>query len=67
MSEPEYALIQQRDGPKPCANHPVQKLVDVYNDPDWDMIMVATDKVQFTCNLCQSERVYQLMPEKSDL
>ena len=64
MSEPEYSLIQDKNGPNPCMHHPMQKLVDIYNDDGWQLEVVGVDTVQFICTLCKSEKVYQLAPKK---
>lgn len=60
----QHKLIDARSGDHPCAIHPVQKLIDLYNDPNWTFDAVATDKLLFTCTVCNSERVYQLLPQK---
>lgn len=61
----EYKLIDAKAGDHPCTIHPVQKLVDLYNDPNWTFDAVDVDKLQFTCQVCQSWRVYKILPEKT--
>jgi hypothetical protein len=61
----DYKLIQSCPSSKPCSHHPEQHLVDLYNDPNWQMEVVDIDKIQFKCIVCKSERVYKLLPEKT--
>ena len=62
----EYKLIQHKEAEagKPCSHHAKQFVVDLYNDPNWKMEAVDVDKIQFTCIVCQSKRVYKILPEK---
>lgn len=66
-NEPEIKLIQTVLGNKPCNVHNTEGVLQLYNSPLWEMVMVATDKIKFTCVACKTERVYQLMPEKTKL
>lgn len=64
-SQPEYRLIQCNNGSKPCAQHVTEQMVDLYNSPIWEMEVVATDKIQFTCSMCDATRVYKIIQEKT--
>lgn len=64
-SHPQYILIDSEISGKPCSHHVAQKLVDCFNDPNWQMEPVAVDKLMFTCILCNSTRVYRLKSEKT--
>lgn len=61
----EYKLIDAGTGDHTCTAHQVQKLVDLYNDPNWEVDAVATDQMKFTCKVCQSWRVYKILPERT--
>lgn len=63
----QYKLIEARKHPqkKECSHHNSQKLVDLYNDPNWSMQVIDIDKIQFVCDTCESIRVYKLLSEKT--
>jgi|GEM_PF-5743200 len=64
-NHPEYKLIREEVTPTACEKHKVQKLVDCYNDPNWEAEPVDINKIQFTCRTCNTKRVYMLKPEKT--
>jgi hypothetical protein len=67
QQEPKYKLIQSQEADKPCQEHTKQHLKDLYNDSRWTFDFVDMDKLKFVCTICKSERVYQLLPEKTML
>jgi thymidine kinase len=62
---PGYKLIQNAESAICCSNHSNEFLKDLYNSSVWKMEVVDVDKIQFICQKCFSERVYQLLPEKT--
>ena len=64
-NHPEYILIDGELSGKPCPHHATQKLVDCFNDPVWRIEPVDVDKIMFTCQICDTVRVYKLKPEKT--
>ena len=57
----DYKLLQAKTLETDCTEHSKQSLIDLYNSDTWKMELVAVDKIEFTCMVCNSKRVYQLL------
>ena len=60
----DYQLIQTIASNKPCQIHSKENILDLYNSDTWEVKPVAVDKLQFICKVCESKRVYKILPEK---
>ena len=62
--QPEYKQIDLKLGLNPCKIHDTEGILQLYNSPTWKMEVVQVDKVKFECVICNTCKVFKIIPEK---
>lgn len=66
--EPQIELAAKNDSVNACEIHKTETFVEVGNNLNWEPTITTTPgAMMFTCKLCDSVRVYRLLPEKTKL